>query len=61
MYIASQENHKKYAHIHGYDYKIETFDFMKHEKEYKFKLYNKIAHIIGVLLEVIQQGGVWIL
>jgi len=61
MYIASQESHKKYARIHGCDYRIKTFDFMEHEKEYPFEFYNKIAHIIRVILEVMEEGEEWIL
>jgi len=51
MYLGSQQSHEKYARVHGNTYRIETFDFMKHEEKHTLKFYDKIAHILRVILE----------
>jgi hypothetical protein len=61
LFKASLENHESYAKIHGYIYKPVTFDYMKDVQDKGRKSYNKIAHLIRVVMEVMESGGEWIL
>ncbi|WVN88063.1 uncharacterized protein L203_103262 [Cryptococcus depauperatus CBS 7841] len=57
LYLAARANHRQYAETHGYDYRAVDHDYMKDQHVKGRKTYNKIAHLIKVLLEVAEERG----
>jgi len=57
LYLASRANHEQYAKTHGYSYVPVYFDLMNGEKERGQKTYNKIAHLLKTLLQVMEEKG----